>query len=152
MAPEISLGGNFVLDKHGQFFATTKIYGYIKYDSIEEDYYFWLGLMNSNLFWFFIKNTGYILRGGYYTFKTNYIKPFPIPNKIDKNISKKVSELAKVIENNITKRISNSETDLELQVDNLVYKLYKITYDEVLIIEPEFNVRMSKEEYEALEN
>ena len=29
--------------------------------------------------WFFIKNTGYELRGGYFTFKTNYLNPFPLP-------------------------------------------------------------------------
>lgn len=30
VAPEISLGGNFAYDKTGEFYSTTKIYGYIK--------------------------------------------------------------------------------------------------------------------------
>jgi hypothetical protein len=29
--------------------------------------------------WFFLKNTGTELRGGYFRFKTNYLKPFPLP-------------------------------------------------------------------------
>jgi hypothetical protein len=33
----------------------------------------------------------------------------------------------------------------------LVYKLYELTYEEVLVIEPEFAERMSREEYGALE-
>ena len=29
--------------------------------------------------WFFIKNTGTELSGGFFRFKTNYLKPFPLP-------------------------------------------------------------------------
>lgn len=36
---------------------------------------------------------------------------------------------------------------LEHQIDVMVYKLYELTYDEVLIIEPEFEI--SREEYES---
>jgi hypothetical protein len=39
---------------------------------------------------------------------------------------------------------------IEIQIDNLVYKLYELTYDEVLVVEPEFSERMSREEYEVL--
>ena len=76
IAPEISRKGNFAFDENGDFYSTTKAYGYIKKDNIHESYEFWLGLLNSQLFWFFIQNTGYVLRGGYYTFKTNYIQPY----------------------------------------------------------------------------
>lgn len=80
VAPEISLGGNYAYDKNGEFYSTTKIYGYIKKESIKESYKFWMALLNSRLFWFFIQNTGYVLRGGYYTFKTDYVNPFPVPD------------------------------------------------------------------------
>jgi hypothetical protein len=40
---------------------------------------------------------------------------------------------------------------LEQQIDNLVYKFYALTYDEVLVVEPAFSERMSKEEYEGLQ-
>lgn len=33
------------------------------------------------------------------------------------------------------------------QIDLMVYKLYELTYDEVLVVEPEFS--LSKQEYEA---
>jgi protein tyrosine/serine phosphatase len=29
--------------------------------------------------WFFLKSTGYELRGGYFTFKTKFLEPFPLP-------------------------------------------------------------------------
>lgn len=83
VAPEISLGGNFAYDRNGHFYHTTKVYGYIKKPESQYSYQFLLGLLNSRLFWFFIQNTGYVLRGGYYTFKTNYVTPFPIPRRED---------------------------------------------------------------------
>ena len=83
LAPEISLGGNFAYDRNGHFYHTTKVYGYIKKPESQYSYQFLLGLLNSRLFWFFIQNTGYVLRGGYYTFKTNYVTPFPIPRRED---------------------------------------------------------------------
>ena len=39
-------------------------------------------------------------------------------------------------------------TSFEHQIDNLVYKLYELTYDEVKVIDPEFS--LSKKEYEAI--
>lgn len=86
VAPEISLGGNFAYDLNGEFYSTTKIYGYIKKDIIREGYKFWLGLLNSKVFWFYLQNTGYVLRGGYFTFTTNYVSPFPIPEFIPKDL------------------------------------------------------------------
>ena len=76
--PEISLGTNMTYDK-GIFYHNTKVYSFIKKDSVKEAYKFFLPILNSSLMWFFIKNTGYELRGGYFTFKTNYLNPFPLP-------------------------------------------------------------------------
>jgi len=36
IAPEISRGGNFSFDQKGEFYSTTKIYGYIKKEAIKE--------------------------------------------------------------------------------------------------------------------
>ena len=40
-------------------------------------------------------------------------------------------------------------SELEKQIDVMVYKLYGLTYEEVKIIEPEFT--MTEVEYEAFE-
>jgi hypothetical protein len=43
----------------------------------------------------------------------------------------------------------NADTsELEREIDHLVYKLYQLTYDEVKIIDPEFT--MTEQEYEAI--
>jgi type I restriction-modification system DNA methylase subunit len=38
-----------------------------------------LGVLNSSVFWFFMTNTGSTFRGGYYTFRSEYLYPFTIP-------------------------------------------------------------------------
>lgn len=139
VAPEISQGGNFSYDEKGEFYSTTKIYGYIKNDDIEEGYKFWLGLLNSRLFWFFIQQTGYVLRGGYYTFKTNYIYPFPVPAEIPAEdkiaIENLVSEVLKE-KKNLTQ---NGTIKQERSIDNLVYKLYGLSDSEIAFMEDLMN-------------
>ena len=135
VAPEISLGGNFSYDEYGEFYSTTKIYGYVKKNTVEESYLFWLGLFNSKLFWYFIQQTGYVLRGGYFTFKTNYILPFPIPKEIPSDIHNEVENLVKNI---LSERKISSKKDisnLEKKIDYYIYKLYNFSSNEIDIIE-----------------
>ncbi|MBN2965612.1 hypothetical protein JWV37_12565, partial [Sulfurospirillum sp. T05] len=78
ITPEISLGSNMSFDE-GIFYHNTKVYSFIKKSAVKEDYKFFLALLNSSLMWFFLKNTGYELRGGYFVFKTKFLEPFPLP-------------------------------------------------------------------------
>ena len=137
IAPEISLGGNFSYDVNGQYYGTTKIYGYIKKETCKYSYQFLLGLLNSKIFWFFIKNTGYVLRGGYYTFKTNYIYPFPIPNydTVEQNLIKEVEEEVYKI---LTDRYKSSNENLSIsmmKIDYLLYRIYDFDKEDIFTIE-----------------
>ena len=151
VAPEISLGGNFAYDQFGEFYSTTKIYGYIKNENVKESYKFWLALFNSKLFWFYIKNTGYVLRDGYYTFKTNYVAPFPVPRNIASNSEKVVSILCdyilflKSLDANISDLISNKLISdyFEKIIDGCIYEIYFEDYMKMLeidIINPALNI------------
>ena len=133
VAPEISLGGNFAYDIDGKFYTTTKIYGYIKKRSIKESYRFWLGLCNSNLFWFYLKNTGYVLRGGYFTFKTDYVNPFPVPEIINPIVVENVEicvDYIHLLKDNQTPQLSHFVSNefiirqFENIIDGCVYELY----------------------------
>ena len=137
VAPEISKGGNFSYDKKGGFYSTTKIYGYIKKESIIEDYKFWLGLLNSRLFWFFIQNTGYVLRGGYFTFKTDYIQPFPVPQVVAPDIHNKVITAVDYILEAKEKNAQYDTSELECDIDNCIYSLYDLNKEDIAIIESE---------------
>jgi hypothetical protein len=133
VAPEISLGGNFAYDVDGKFYATTKIYGYIKKQSVKESYRFWLGLCNSNLFWFYLKNTGYVLRGGYFTFKTDYVNPFPVPEYINPTIVKNIEvcvDYIHLLKDKPTPQLSHFVSNdfiirqFENIIDGCVYEMY----------------------------
>ena len=80
VAPDISMGGNFALDTEGQFYQTTTIYGYIKYDNVKCSYKSLLALLNSHLCWWFMQNTGNVMANGYFRYKPAYINPFPLPS------------------------------------------------------------------------
>tara|TARA_R110001592_G_scaffold325782_6_gene606396 strand:- start:29815 stop:33099 length:3285 start_codon:yes stop_codon:yes gene_type:complete len=89
MTQEISLGCNMTYDTNGVFYHPTTIYSFVKNSNFEVDEKYYLGIMNSKIMWFFLKNTGTELAGGYFRFKTNYLKPFPLPaitTKADKMI------------------------------------------------------------------
>ena len=129
VAPEISMKGNFSYDEKGQFYSTTKVYGYIKKNNCPLSYEFLLGLLNSSLFWFFIRNTGYILRGGYFTFKTNYILPFPIPtySNINNNYIEEIEKsVHSILSNRKLKGNNFNITDDLRRIDRIVLKIYDL--------------------------
>ena len=72
MSQEISLGCNMTYEEKGIFYHPTTIYSFIKNEKFNIDEKFYLGILNSKVLWFFLKNTGTELRGGYFRFKTNY--------------------------------------------------------------------------------
>ena len=60
-------------------------------------------------------------------------------------------KLEKMIDPNILEKKSDRHADtseLEKVIDNLVYKLYQLTYNEVEIIDPEF--ALTEQEYTAI--
>ncbi|MBE0497195.1 MAG: N-6 DNA methylase, partial [Campylobacterales bacterium] len=78
ITPDIALKSQMSFDK-GEFYHGTTLYSFIKKDSVQEDYRFYLAILNSSLMWLFIQNTSTELRGGYFRFKTAYLEPFPLP-------------------------------------------------------------------------
>lgn len=54
-------------------------YNLIKKDNILEEHKFYLTIFNSELMWFFIKNTSNEFRGGFFVYQTNFLESFPLP-------------------------------------------------------------------------
>ena len=131
VAPEISLGGNYAFDEKGQFYSTTKIYGYIKKNDVKSSYKSLMAILNSKVMWYFMRNTGYVLRGGYYTFKTNYVKPFPMPS--DAAIIAIEPVLIPLVDKVLLAKKNNPKADTsteEREIDNIVFDLYGLTEEE----------------------
>ncbi|HEX8459832.1 MAG TPA: TaqI-like C-terminal specificity domain-containing protein, partial [Segetibacter sp.] len=78
ITPETSFGTNMTLDD-GNHYHNTQVYSFIVKKGRKEEYKFLLSLLNSTLMWYFLKNTGTVLRGGFFRFKTSYLENFPIP-------------------------------------------------------------------------
>ena len=94
-----------------------------------------MALFNSRLFWFFIQNTGYVLRGGYYTFKTDYVNPFPVPQDIPQKMEEAI---VRIVDNILMQKKDNHQVDtksLESEIDAMIYKLYELTEEEIKIVE-----------------
>lgn len=100
-----------------------------------------LGVLNSKyaLNWFYTYGKK---RGAGVDIGVDKLRTFPLAE----NPNKKIETLVKDV---IAKKELGKNTDsLEQEINNLVYKLYELTYDEVKVIDPEFS--LSKKEYEAI--
>lgn len=131
VAPEISFGGNYAYDENGEFYSTTKIYGYIKKSGVKSSYKALMAILNSSTMWYFMKSTGYVLRGGYYTFKTNYVKPFPMPS--DETILAAEPRLIPLVDKILSLKKADSLADIHEEVrkiDDIVFDLYGLTQEE----------------------
>jgi hypothetical protein len=140
---EISLGCNMTYDTMG-LFHNTKCYTILLKDRYKEHELAYLGLFNSEIMWLFLSETGYVLRGGFFCFKTKYLEPFPVP-ELPKEIAETLSQKVRII---LDEKSTNSTADtskLENEIDLLVYHLYGLTYDEVLIVDP--GTPITQEEY-----
>lgn len=79
--------------------------------------------------------------------KLDYNKMITVPIKnISENIEKIFSKLVHEIKSK--KANNNDTTDLEQQIDNLIYRLYDLSYNEVKVIDPAFP--LSQKEYEDI--
>jgi hypothetical protein len=141
---EISLGCNMTYDVASMYHATT-CYTIILNETNRNKTLAFLGLFNSKIMWYFLSETGNVLRGGFFRFKTKYLEPFPIPklpNRIADMLTLKVQAI-------LNAKSTNASVDtclMENEIDLLVYHLYGLTYDEVLIVDPETPI--TREEYE----
>lgn len=106
-----------------------------------------VGIMNSKLATFFhFNHSPKATKGAFPKILVQDIKEFPLP-KVNSDERKILMRLVDDV-TTIKKGKSIAETSaLENQIDFLVYHLYGLTYDEVLIVDPETPI--SREEYEA---
>ncbi|MDP2189160.1 MAG: TaqI-like C-terminal specificity domain-containing protein [Sphingobacteriaceae bacterium] len=88
-----------------------------------------IGLLNSQLIDFYLKSIASTKQNGYYEYKPVYVAQLPI---VDARVLEQiVQEILAVKKHNLSADI----TALEVQIDQLVYKLYDLTEEEIKIIE-----------------
>ncbi|MDA1142043.1 MAG: Eco57I restriction-modification methylase domain-containing protein [Planctomycetota bacterium] len=101
---------------------------------ITENVSFLLGLLNSKVLWWFIRQTAASKQGGFYEFKPMYVSGLPIPAASPKE-QKPVEQLVDRI---LPAKQRNPNADVsawEREIDQLVYALYGLTPEEIQIVE-----------------
>lgn len=112
----------------------------------ENELLFPLALINSKISLFYIKEK---YRGSSYNqginFNPDMLNNLPVPSISKTTMQQIISTVKKIIKE------SEKEHDtltLEQDLNNIFYKLYELSYDEVKVIDPEFS--LSKKEYEGI--
>jgi hypothetical protein len=105
-----------------------------------------LGILNSNLIAFWLKNKGK-MQGENYQLDKEPLQGIPLPNDTGSKTAKKIEQFVDKILAAKAADPKADATSFERQIDNLVYRLYNLTSDEVKVIEPGFPV--GKAEWEG---
>ncbi|MEA5536906.1 Eco57I restriction-modification methylase domain-containing protein [Crocosphaera sp. XPORK-15E] len=136
--PDIAEQQSFAMDTDGNY-AFTSGYG-ITFNDINESVLYILGLLNSNVLDFYMKSISTPIRGGYFRYFTQFIEQLPItrinlsnPNKKSKH-DDIVNLVNKILEIKRQNPKANT-TELEREIDEIVYELYGLNEEEIRIIE-----------------
>ncbi len=130
---EMAKEGSFIIDKN-KFYSldTTRML-------TGKNLPYLLGILNSQFFLFAFKNYyagGYLGAKGV-RFKSEFMKNFPVPPITEAN-QRFVTEMETLVEKIITAKHTDPDSDtsdLENEIDTLVYELYNLTEKEIAIVE-----------------
>jgi len=144
--PDIAPHAAFSLDETGEVFFTGGAaggYGILVKTGYSREYV--LGLLNSKLLDWIIKQTATPFRGGWYSFEARFIRSLPICNADRARHDKMVSLVESML--TLHKQLAAAKTPHEQenlkrqidatdrQIDKLVYELYGLTDEEIKIVE-----------------
>lgn len=105
-----------------------------------------LGCINSHLFQFLMNKLTFEKTKGAFT-KAKIYHYYKLPIKITNEQQKIVDIVNSIIESKRCNNLADTGKQ-EQEIDRLIYKLYELTYDEVLIVDPDTPI--TREEYEQM--
>ena len=97
----------------------------------EIDLFFYLGILNSKVLYWYFKNINNEFDTLFPKIKVKEFNSLPLPLNPNKTISIKVKEIIKIK----SKSVKQDTLKLENEIDQLIYKLYDLTEDEIKIVE-----------------
>ena len=150
LTPDIANNASFALDESGDY-AFTSGYGIVLDKNYQGSNRFILGLLNSRLLDFYLKNISTTMRGGYFRYFSQFLEKLPIrpidfKNKVDVNMHDRMVELVtRILDLNKKLAANSTPADKEFckrridatdaEIDALVYKLYDLTDEEIKLVE-----------------
>lgn len=129
----------FVYDENDHYYHNDK-----SFHIVGESLKWLIAFLNSSLFKFTFSDDFPELQGGTRELRKVFFDKIPVKQLNEK----KQQPFIDLVDNILTDKKSNPKADttlLEREIDELVYKLYELTYDEVKVIDPGF--WLSEEEY-----
>lgn len=104
-----------------------------------------MAILNSKLASFYhFNHSPKASKGAFPKILVQDIKDFPIPLPSDDLKSKIIDKVAVIVSNKENRKDTVND---EAEIDNLVYHLYGLTYNEVLIVDPKTSI--TREDYES---
>jgi len=150
--PDIAARASFSLDETGDAFFTGGVsggYGILVKPGYSREYI--LGLLNSKLLEWIIRQTATQMRGGYYSYESRFIRNLPIRTVDFSDVEdvmwhhrmvELVERMLALHERRAEARIERERTVIQQQIDatdrqidRLVYDLYDLTEKEIEIVE-----------------
>lgn len=149
MIPDMLVENRIAYDENGEYFHGPAIHSVVfNKDIVKYDDLVYLAILNSRLFWFFIKNTSTALRGDAYRLTPEFLNNFCFPSNMDKYETQLINLSNQIMleQKNINKQnLSEKEKSLLLrkinllqnEINNISYELYGLTKEEIELIEEE---------------
>ena len=106
-----------------------------------------LAVLNSKVADYYFSQKTARIAGGRMRYTKQYVEQIPIPQIP----LKEQQPFIILVDQTLAAKKDNPHSDttlLERQIDEMVYKLYELTYEEVKVVDPEF--WLSEEEYERV--
>lgn len=147
VCPQRNKRNLFAIDK-GETYASADVY-YISPNLNRNNYSlnYILAILNSQMVYFWLywmgKRKGELLE--LYFEPLQFIPIKECENRIQNLFEKKINEILEL-------RLNDKPTKkYEQEIDNLIYRLYNLAYDEVKVIDPEIEHKISEVDYNAIE-
>lgn len=118
----------YCLDEIGYMFSVGRVFAIQPNDKQLSEII--LGILNSKVSEFLMSSLCPIKQGGFYKISSQYLNSFPIPI-LESEIITRIKDLVL----NIQADKATNTTDLENQIDQMVYQLYELTEEEIKIVE-----------------
>jgi len=136
---EISDKNNFALTD--KYFGNTKTYNIILKDPNDEECLYTLGLLNSSLLTFYYQHITTPHAGGFFAYKTQFLNTVPIKNVQSKDKRPIVEFVNNILDDMKSEDYSQNPAkqtqvkEYEKQIDQLIYKLYGLTKEEIQLVD-----------------
>lgn len=122
----------YCLDEIGYMFSVGRVFAIQTNDKKQSEII--LGILNSKLSEFLMSSLCPIKQGGFFKISSQYLNSFPIPN-LEGEVCNEIKKLVIKIQESTINSKKQEIIKLEKEIDQLVYKLYNLTDEEIAIVE-----------------